>query len=290
MLSSLWSLAAAASFSLMAAIVKLSSGEFGSLELVFYRSVFGMVLMIFLAASQHGSMRTEHFREHMIRSGLGVLSVALWFFTLRDMTFSTNMTLIYTTPLFMAANFIVLAKMKHERAPWAMVASILVGFIGITLILRPEFHEKDFIPGLVCLFISAIDLLVYWQMQKMGKLGEPSWRIVFYYTSFGTLWGFIGHLIAHGSFSAINMQSLLPLTGMGISATIAQLCMTQAYGVKNILVTSVLQYSAIIFATIFGYFFFGDRISLDAGVGIAIIIAAGIVATLFIKKNQAKHG
>ena len=62
MLSSLWSLAAAASFSLMAAIVKLSSGEFGSLELVFYRSVFGMVLMIFLAASQHGSMRTEHFR------------------------------------------------------------------------------------------------------------------------------------------------------------------------------------------------------------------------------------
>lgn len=161
MLSSLWSLAAAASFSLMAAIVKLSSGEFGSLELVFYRSVFGMVLMMFLAASQHGSMRTEHFREHMIRSGLGVLSVALWFFTLRDMTFSTNMTLIYTTPLFMAANFIVLAKMKHERAPWAMVASILVGFIGITLILRPEFHEKDFIPGLVCLFISAIDLLVY---------------------------------------------------------------------------------------------------------------------------------
>lgn len=113
---------------------------------------------------------------------------------------------------------------------------------------------------------------------------------MFYYTSFGTLWGFIGHLIAHGSFSAINMQSLLPLTGMGISATIAQLCMTQAYGVKNILVSSVLQYSAIIFATIFGYFFFGDRISLDAGVGIAIIIAAGIVATLFIKKNQAKHG
>ena len=53
MLSSLWSLAAAASFSLMAAIVKLSSGEFGSLELVFYRSVFGMVLMMFLAASQH---------------------------------------------------------------------------------------------------------------------------------------------------------------------------------------------------------------------------------------------
>ena len=60
MLSSLWSLAAAASFSLMAAIVKLSSGEFGSLELVFYRSVFGMVLMMFLAASQHGSMPVSY--------------------------------------------------------------------------------------------------------------------------------------------------------------------------------------------------------------------------------------
>ena len=54
--------------------------------------------------------------------------------------------------------------------------------------------QRHFIPGLVCLLISAIDLLVYWQMQKMGKLGEPSWRIVFYFSLLGAIFSFIGRV------------------------------------------------------------------------------------------------
>ena len=286
MLSSLWSLAAAASFSLMAAIVKLSSGEFGSLELVFYRSVFGMVLMMFLAASQHGSMRTEHFRDHMIRSGLGVLSVALWFFTLRDMTFSTNMTLIYTTPLFMAANFIVLAKMKHERAPWAMVASILVGFIGITLILRPEFHEKDFIPGLVCLFISAIDLLVYWQMEKMGKLGEPSWRIVFYFSLLGAIFSFIGQWVFSDGFHFPSPHGAFCILGIGVFATLGQIFMTRAYAYGNLLLSSCLGFSAIPFSAIFGYFIFDDPITVMSLIAMSLVLASGVAASVTTKRME----
>ena len=274
MLSSLWSLAAAASFSLMAAIVKLSSGEFGSLELVFYRSVFGMVLMMFLAASQHGSMRTEHFREHMIRSGLGVLSVALWFFTLRDMTFSTNMTLIYTTPLFMAANFIVLAKMKHERAPWAMVASILVGFIGITLILRPEFHEKDFIPGLVCLFISAIDLLV------------------FYFSLLGAIFSFIGQWVFSDGFHYPSPHGALCILGIGVFATLGQIFMTRAYAYGNLLLSSCLGFSAIPFSAIFGYFIFDDPITVMSLIAMSLVLASGVAASVTTKKMEATlvHG
>lgn len=140
----------------------------------------------------------------------------------------------------MAANFIVLAKMKHERAPWAMVASILVGFIGITLILRPEFHEKDFIPGLVCLFISAIDLLVYWQMQKMGKLGEPSWRIVFYFSLLGAIFSFIGQWVFSDGFHYPSPHGALCILGIGVFATLGQIFMTRAYAYGNLLLSSCL--------------------------------------------------
>lgn len=70
--------------------------------------------------------------------------------------------------------------------------------------------------------------------------------------------------------SAINMQSLLPLITIGMGIRPPSLSsVRRIQGVKRTFASSVLQYSAIIFATIFGYFFFGDRISLDAGVGIA---------------------
>ena len=100
---SLWALAAALLFSLMAAFVKLTSNELGTLELVFYRSVFGVLSIGFFVLKSGLSVKTPYLWGNFKRSVLGTLSVALWFYTLGKLPFGTNMTLIYTTPLFMAA-------------------------------------------------------------------------------------------------------------------------------------------------------------------------------------------
>ena len=77
---SLWALAAAALFSLMAAFIKMSAGHFGTFELVFYRSLFG-VLFIASYVWMHGlTLKTVHVFGHIKRSVLGTLSVAVWFF------------------------------------------------------------------------------------------------------------------------------------------------------------------------------------------------------------------
>ena len=102
MKQSLWALAAAACFSLMAVFVKLCSGYFGSLELVFYRSLIGVVSILLFVRSQGLSLKTPYLGGHIKRAVLGTLSVGLWFFTIGAMPLGTNMTLIYTTPLFMA--------------------------------------------------------------------------------------------------------------------------------------------------------------------------------------------
>ena len=287
---SVWMLGASFFFALMAAFVKMGASHFSFFELVGYRSLFGVILIGGWIFATHRTIRTPYIFGHFKRSFIGTFSMTIWFYSMGFLPLATGLTLNYTNPIFMALFVFVMVLRRHAKIPWGLIIATIAGFAGVVLMLHPTVETGQIKPALIGLCSGFLAAFVGLQIRELAKLHEPTWRIVFYYTSFGTLWGFIGHLIAHGSFSAINMQSLLPLTGMGISATIAQLCMTQAYGVKNILVSSVLQYSAIIFATIFGYFFFGDRISLDAGVGIAIIIAAGIVATLFIKKNQAKHG
>ena len=124
---SLWALAAALFFSMMAACVKLTNGELTTLEMVFYRSLFGVITIGLFVKRNHLSLKTPHLMGNITRSILGTLSISVWFFTLGQLPFGTNMTLVYTTPLFMSVNFIILALLRHQRAPWGLAAAILAG-------------------------------------------------------------------------------------------------------------------------------------------------------------------
>ena len=79
---SLWALAAAALFSFMAAFVKLCSDQLGPLELVFYRSLFGVISIALFVYKSKLSVRTPYLWGHIKRSVLGTLSVALWFYAI----------------------------------------------------------------------------------------------------------------------------------------------------------------------------------------------------------------
>ena len=285
---SLWSVAAALFFSLMAAFVKLSTGELGTLEMVFYRSLIGVVTIWLFVRRNHLSLRTPHVMGHIRRSVLGTVSIALWFYTLGELPFGTNMTLIYTTSLFMTANFIALAVMRHERAPWGLVLSILVGFSGIAIVLQPSFSSGELVPALICLFVSFLDLIIYWEMKQLGRLEEPSWRIVFYFTLSGTLFGLVGALLFEGGMHMPTWNSLLAILGMGACATLGQICTTRSYAYGNMLLSSCLGFSAIPFSAVISMILFGESVTVTTLAGMSLIIAAGVAATITTKRSEAR--
>lgn len=285
---SLWALAAAALFSCLAAFVKLCSGHFSPFELVFYRSIFGAVLIAaFVVRSRNLTFRTPHLWGNIKRSIGGTLSVALWFLTLEMMPLSTNITLTYTTPLFMAANFVLLALWHHSKAPWGLVGAVIAGFIGVVVTLQPTFGSGMMLPALGCLGTAFIDLLVYWQIKQLGDMGEPTWRIVFYFTLFGTLFSFIGTL-ATGGFHTISWENGMYLIGMGICGTVAQLCTTRSYAKGNMLLSSCLGFSAIVFSGLISWIFFAEPITGLMAAGMLIILIAGVCATIFTKRREAQ--
>ena len=288
MKQSLWALAAAALFSVMAAFVKLCSDVHGPIEMVFYRSLFGvLVISLFVFRNRATlTLKTPHIAGHIKRSVLGTLSIMLWFFTLGKMHFGTNMTLIYTTPLFMDAKFVILALMRHKPAPWALVLATIAGFTGVTIVLQPSFNEGELIPALICLGVSLLDLVIYWQMKELGDMKEPSWRIVFYFTLFGTVWGLCGHLLLAGGMTPVTWDNAPALLGMAVTATGAQLAMTRSWGSANTLLTAVFQYSAIVFAAGFGLSFFDEPVGLMSAAGIAVILVSGVWAAVIAKKKS----
>ncbi|HIU72739.1 MAG TPA: DMT family transporter [Candidatus Aphodousia faecipullorum] len=289
MKQSLWALAAAALFSFMAVFVKLCSGHFGSLELVFYRSLIGIVTIGLFVRSQGLSLRTPYLGGHIKRAVLGTASVGLWFFTIGQMPLGTNMTLIYTTPLFMAANFIILAFMRKEAAPWGVVLAILFGFTGVTTVLQPSFEAGYMWPALTCLFVAFIDLIVYWQIKQLGSLKEPSWRIVFYFSMFGAVFGVLGSYILEDGMHMPTMESGAYLIGMGICATLGQICTTRSYAYGNMLLSSCLGFSAIPFSALVSFILFGENVPPLGLLGMMMIIVAGIFATIYTKRTEAQN-
>lgn len=285
---SLWSVAAAFFFSLMAAFVKLSSGELGSLEMVFYRSLIGVITIWLFVRRNHFTLKTPHIMGHMRRSVLGTLSIAVWFYTLGQLPFGTNMTLIYTTPLFMAANFIVLAMMRHERAPWGLVGAIVAGFLGIAIVLQPSISSEEIIPALICLGVSLLDLVIYWEMKQLGRLNEPSWRIVFYFTLCGTIFGLVGAFLWEGGLHLHSWNALIAVLGMGVCATLGQVCTTRSYAYGNMLLSSCLGFSAIPISAILSWLLFGESTTVTALAGMSLIIAAGVAATISTKRTETR--
>ena len=88
------------------------------------------------------------------------------------------------------------------------------------------------------------------------------------------------------------MQAIIAIIVMGLSATVAQLMMTRSFSAGNLLLSSILSFSGIIFASLFGVFIFGDPTTLETYVGIAIIVVAGVTASVVTKragKTQRKN-
>jgi drug/metabolite transporter (DMT)-like permease len=119
--------------------------------------------------------------------------------------------------------------------------------------------------------------LAYAYVKQLGKLNEPDWRTVFYFTLVSTLGAGAWMLLHH--FTAIAWQDLPLLIGLGASATIAQLALTRAYRTGNTLIVASLSYTTVVFASLIAYFYWQESLSPYELLAIGLIILSGVIST-----------
>jgi S-adenosylmethionine uptake transporter len=288
-MQSLWMLVAAALFALMGAGVKLASTHYAVSELVFFRSLVSVVMLLAYARVRGGVIATPVPWMHLRRGAVGVASLALWFYATTLLPLGTAMTLNYTSPLFLAAALTGFALAAGRRIDHRLLAAVVAGFVGVALTLQPSFDRDHAVPALGGLLSGALSAVAYWHVRELGQLGEPEWRTVFYFSLTGTLLGGAAALVngLAGGFSAHTPRSVALLLGVGTSATLAQLAMTRAYARGRPLLTASLQYAAIVFASLLGVLVFDDRLPVQGWVGIGIILCSGLAATLVTRARNA---
>jgi drug/metabolite transporter (DMT)-like permease len=272
-----WMLVAAALFALMSVLVKQASATFSPAELVFYRSAFGLVaIWTVIAARQRrifAPLATAHAHAHVLRGLSGFAALVLFFYALANLPLATAVTLNYTAPLFLA---VLSAWWLRERHGRSLVGAVLLGFFGVVLLLRPQLQDQAWLPALAGLVSGMLAAVAYVNVKQLGRLGEPEWRVVFYFTLIATVGG--AAWMAAAGWHVPRAQDWPWLIGIGLTATLAQLALTRAYHRGRTLTVGALAYTTVGFSALYGVLLFDERLPLAAWLGMGMVAAAGVWA------------
>jgi S-adenosylmethionine uptake transporter len=271
---------ASLAFASMGVCVKYASALYGTPEIVLYRGIVGALLMAWWSRRAGTGLATRLPAMHFWRSVIGVSALLLWFYAIGGLPLATATTLNYMSSVWMAVFLIGGAiVMGRSGIDARLFATVLAGFAGVALVLRPTIGQEQLWHGLLGLLSGMLSAVAYLQVTALGRAGEPEPRVVFWFSVGGIVAG-LGLTVALGEgLHAHTPRGLLLLLAVGVLATLGQVLMTRAYGTGRPLVIASLQYLGIAYSFGFGVWLFDDPVSWMSLGGIALIVGAGLAAT-----------
>ncbi|MCB1107114.1 MAG: DMT family transporter [Chlamydiia bacterium] len=268
-----YSLLAAFTYALLAYLIKEAEKLLPNAILIFFRQFFGLLILLPIIRIKLGpfkKLQTKTFPLHLLRAFASLSSMFCLYFALRYLPLTDAVLLAYTRPLFIP---IVVYFWFRKKWTWRTVIGLVVGFIGVSLILRPD--EKLFnAASLVGLAAGLLGAIAFTVVRRLTKT-EPTERITFYYM--------ILSLPLASIPMATSWESPTPtgwtfLVIIGLFAIIYQLFLTHAYRHAKAVKVGSLLYSSVAFAYIFDFFLGSKEISLLVILGIILIVTGSLVA------------
>lgn len=269
-------------FASMGATVKAASIQLPNEMIVFSRNLLGLCYLLPITLYNGGlnNLKTRVLHLHFVRAGIGLSAMYCFFYALGKLPLSEGMILKMTTPLFMPV--IAYLCLKEKSTPLVLFA-IPLGFVGVWVVVTPNVDTSTAVTSasLIGLAGGAGAAAAKATVRRLSET-EPVVRIVFYFAFLSTLISSVP-LFWKWQTPTLNQLSLLLL--LAICGTAGQLLMTRAYATGEASRVGSFTYSSVIFASIYGYLFWGETLSGSFILGSIIIAIAG---TLAIKKRKPK--
>jgi len=279
-------------FAAMGAAVKLASSTYSTSEIVMYRGIIGSLLLLAMIKHQGGTLRTPFPKEHLWRSIVGVVSLWLWFYAISRLPLATAITLNYMAPIWLSAYMFLKGWWQGKGlSEWPLIVAVGMSFVGVMLVLRPDAGGDQWLGGAIAVASSVIAAMAYMQVRRLGQMGEPEYRVVFYFSLTMVAAGLIGTPFENGLSTPLHPHSwhgIGLLLAIGIPALMAQMAMTRAYRIGKVLVVANLQYTGIIFSSLWGMVLWGDVFDWHVWLGMGVILASGIAVTFYNTQRTAR--
>lgn len=273
-MQALWMLFASLMFALMGAFVKLAVEHGASMpQVVLLRGLPSVIVLYFWARAAGYSFKPTAWMPHFWRNVTGVTSMWLGFYAIGKLPLATATSLSYTAPLFIAGWILAMGRARRDPV---CVAAVGFGFLGVLAVLRPSITVDQLLPAGLGLASGALAAIAMMQIRAIGRLGEPEWRTVLFFSLVVCLSSLSG--IALGQWGSADWIGWLSLLAIGVTGLFGQLALTRAYGLGSALLNAALQYTTIIFAALLGMFFWNESMDQLAIFGVICIVSAGLLS------------
>jgi len=257
-------------------IVRLLSTEFGVFQLVFFRSIIGVFLMMpWLIRGGVRQIKTPQPMTYAWRSmlnygGMVFLIVGLSTMQLQDVT-----GLMFTTPLF---TVLFVALFLREYVGPRRAAALLVGFVGAMIIIRPGFQELTW-AALGVLGTSSAYAVVNVTTKTLART-DTSNTIVFYDFLLLSLLGIVPAIVY---WSEVRVEHIVWVVAMGVTSSLARQGVIRALSVGEASVVMPFNFLKLPFTACIGFIWFAENPDLWTGVGAVVIFAS----TYYIARREA---
>jgi drug/metabolite transporter (DMT)-like permease len=289
-------------FSVNDVAIKFLSGDYALHEVVLFRSLIGMAVMIcFVLPFQGGfpALRTRRLGAHLLRASFVVASNLFYFLGLAAMPLADNVAVFFVAPLMITALSVPLLGERVSAQRWVAVG---IGLAGVIVMMRPgatTFHWAALLP-----FASAFCYALMHMMTRHLGPAEKAVTMAFYvqmvFVCVSLMMGFFvgdGHLShqANPSLAFLFRDWAWPtaadwpvLIASGVASAIGGLLIAQAYRLCEAGLVAPFEYVAIPMSIFWGATVFGEWPDRTAWTGIALIGGAGLY-TLW-REAMAKDG
>ena len=270
----LLSLSAFAIFAVHDVVIKVLGGSYAAFQIVFFSVLMGfpLVTVMLLRDATVDSLRPKHPWWTLARTTAAVISGSCVFYAFSALPLAEVYAILFAMPLLIT---ILAIPVLGEKVGFRRAIAVMVGLGGVLIVLQPGATELT-LGHLAALGAAVFSSLASIIVRKIGR-DERSVVLILY--------PMVANFILMAALMPIYYQPM-PFQDLALTllisalALLAMLCMISAYRKGEAAIVAPMQYSQILWATLFGWLFFAEHPKATTALGAAVIIASGLYIVL----------
>lgn len=276
-------------FSTQDAIIKALSGDYAVTEAVFVRCVVALPILVGLVHFETGVRRifTRNFWPLFIRGSILLVSYTTYYMAIAALPLAEAVALFFIAPILVTVMSGPLLGEKVTAQSWF---AVFLGFVGVLVIVKPG--SSLFEPAALLSLLSAAAYAFSMVLARRLGTTEPATVMSFYQNGVYL----VGSLVIALLFQSLGITEMpqpaldflvrpwiVPtlydfglMAACGVIAAFGMSLLTHAYRTAEANIVTVLEYTGMIWASLWGFLFFAEVPSLTTFLGMGLIVLAGL--------------
>ena len=276
----MFALIAFAVFATHDVIIKILGATYSPFQIVFFSVLlsFPLATVMLMHDAKPGTLVPVHPWWMALRTGAATVTGVSAFYAFSVLPLAQVYAILFATPLLIT---VLAIPVLGETVRFRRWMAVLVGLVGVMVVLRPG--QTALTAGHLAALASAIcGAVASIVVRKIGSEERPVVMLIYPMVANFLLMGIALPFV----YEPMPVTHLGMLGVIALFAWIASFLVILAYQAGEAAIIAPMQYSQIIWATLFGMLFFNETPDLNTGIGAGIIIASG----LYIVLRESKSG